>query len=105
MVIRFDYGSGWMRFDPDILICDMPMTNYRKWVKLFARYATPEQHHDFLERVDYQSRNIAAQCVQLCAEVQELMDKADRKLPSVMAPKCLLQQAVQMCIRDRCHGA
>ena len=44
MMIRFSWGSGRMTVNPDALIRDMPMSNYRKWVKLFARYGRPEDH-------------------------------------------------------------
>ena len=38
-----------MSVDPDALIHTMPMTNYRKWVKLFVTYGQPEDHELMLQ--------------------------------------------------------
>lgn len=43
-----------MTVDAEILILDMPMVNYRKWVKLFARYGRPEDHEAFLQLLEDQ---------------------------------------------------
>jgi hypothetical protein len=38
-----------MSVDPDTLIHNMPMTNYRKWVKLFVTYGQSEDHELMLQ--------------------------------------------------------
>ena len=92
-MIKFSWGSGWMRVDPDILICDMPMTDYRKWVKLFAKHATWEQVDEFLQVLERQIGEREQRAKELEAEILEFQMKAERKIPSVMAPKYLRQQA------------
>lgn len=92
-MIKFSWGSGWMRVDPDILICDMPMTDYRKWVKLFAKHATWEQADEFLQVLERQIGEREQRAKELEAEILEFQMKAERKIPSVLAPKYCREQA------------
>lgn len=55
MKIRIEWCEsgrrGYMEYDSDVMIKDMPMTNFKKWGKLFAKYGTPEQHNKFLSLI------------------------------------------------------
>jgi hypothetical protein len=42
---------GWLEYDLDVMIKDVPMTNYKKWAKLFATYGTTEQHDAVLSLI------------------------------------------------------
>lgn len=43
-MIRFSWGTGSICVDPEVLIREMTMANYRKWLKLFIRYGDREDH-------------------------------------------------------------
>lgn len=49
MIIEFSWGTGKMAVDPDLLILEMPLTNYRKWLKLFIRYGKREDHIQMIQ--------------------------------------------------------
>lgn len=51
MIIKFNWNGGWMEYDGDKAITDIAQATYRKWVKLFAKYGTSDQHRAFLERI------------------------------------------------------
>ena len=44
MIIEFSWGTGKMSVDPDLLILEMPMVNYRKWLKLFIKHGERNDH-------------------------------------------------------------
>lgn len=56
MKIKFSWNTGWMEVEADFVIEHMRLTAYKKWTKLFAKYGTPEQHKEFLERLDIYMR-------------------------------------------------
>lgn len=50
-MIVIEYPSGRMRINPDVLIAKMTLKDYRKWVKLFARYGKDGDIALFKERL------------------------------------------------------
>lgn len=69
-----------MVVDPDFLIRDMPMSNYRKWVKLFSRYGEREDHELMLQLLgDYivVTNDTVAECQ---ANVNEWAWKAEGQI-------------------------
>lgn len=43
-MIRFSWNTGSICVDPEVLIREMTLVNYRKWLKLFIRYGKREDH-------------------------------------------------------------
>ena len=43
-MIKFSWNTGSICVDPEVLIREMTMANYRKWLKLFIRYGDREDH-------------------------------------------------------------
>ena len=84
MKIKFSWGTGWMETSAEHVAEDMQMSIYRKWVKLFAQYGTPEQHKEFLQFVISYIRMQEAKCTELQNDLEERQAKADRLLPTVM---------------------
>lgn len=41
MIIKIEWCEngrrGWLEYDGDVMIQQMPITNYKKWAKLFAK--------------------------------------------------------------------
>ena len=95
MILRFSWNLGRSRevVDVELLLADMPMTNYRKWIKLFARYGTTEQHMQFMQVANEQIQSIEEQAKQLELEVLEFQLKAERKVRTFLAPKYCQEQA------------
>lgn len=56
MIIKFSWDSGYVMVDAELLILEMPMDQYKKWVKLFARYGRSEDHVAFLQLLEDQIR-------------------------------------------------
>ncbi len=54
MIIEFSWGTGKMSVDAEGLILGMPMANFKKWVKLFAKYGEPADHEAFLQLLEDQ---------------------------------------------------
>lgn len=54
MIIKFNHWNGKITVDAEIMILDMPMANYRKWVKLFAQYGLSEDQQAFLQLLEDQ---------------------------------------------------
>lgn len=54
MIINFSWGTGKMSVDAELLIIDIPMFRYKKWVKLFVRYGEPKDHQAFLQLLEDQ---------------------------------------------------
>lgn len=54
MIITINYYTGKMSVDAEMLILEMPMVNFRKWVKLFVRYGDPADHAAFLQLLEDQ---------------------------------------------------
>lgn len=53
MTISFKWDTGGMTFNPAMVIENMPISNYRKFIKLFGVYGDPRDHQAFLtELVD-----------------------------------------------------
>lgn len=72
MIIEFSWGTGKMSVDPDLLILEMPLVNYRKWLKLFIRYG---------ERIDH-IRMIQCLCNQLISvhgTIKDLEAEVDQR--------------------------
>lgn len=44
MIIKFSWNTGSICVDPEVLIREMTMANYRKWVKLFIRHGERKDH-------------------------------------------------------------
>lgn len=44
MMIKFSWHTGSICVDPEVLIREMTMVNYRKWLKLFIRYGERKDH-------------------------------------------------------------
>lgn len=55
MNIYFEWNEdgrrGGMSYRADVMIKDRTITDFKKWAKLFAKYATPEQHELFLSQI------------------------------------------------------
>ena len=85
MIIKFSWGTGNMVVDAEILILDMPMSNYRKWVKLFAQHGRPEDHEAFLQLLEDQIKDNEQVIKDLEAEVEEFQAKAERRIPTNLA--------------------
>ena len=43
-MIKFSWHTGSICVDPEVLIREMTLANYRKWLKLFIRYGRREDH-------------------------------------------------------------
>lgn len=82
LIINFSWDGGQMSVDAEILILDIPMTNFRKWVKLFARYGKPEDHEAFLQLLEDQIQTNERVINDLEAEVNEFRAKAERRIPT-----------------------
>lgn len=54
MIIKFSWYSSQMTVDAERLILDMPIANYRKWVKLFARHGKREDCKALLQLLEEQ---------------------------------------------------
>lgn len=80
MIIEFGWGTGKMSVDAETLILDMPMTDFKKWVKLFARYGRPEDHEAFLQLLEDQIQANEQVIKDLEAEVAEFQMKADQQI-------------------------
>lgn len=93
MIIKFSWGTGKMSVDAETMIRDMPMTNFRKWVKLFARWGLPEDQVAFLYLLQDHIYSTDVQIKELEAEVNEFRMKADRVIPTQMSVKYCKQQA------------
>lgn len=52
MTIEINYPNGWIKLDADFIIEQVSMPNYKKWLKLFAKYGTAEDHRAFRERLN-----------------------------------------------------
>lgn len=85
MIIEFSWGTGKMSVDAEILILTMPMTNFKKWVKLFARYGQPEDHQAFLQLLEDQIHTNEQTIKGLEAEVSELKAKAEKRIPTTLS--------------------
>lgn len=85
MRIEFSWGTGGMEVVVERVIELWPMTNYRKWVKLFARYGTADQHQQFLQYVAQYITNAEATCAERAEELKEAQMRYDGRLPTVMS--------------------
>ena len=85
MTIEFSWGAGRMSVDAEQLILAMPMTNFKKWVKLFVRYGKPEDHQVFLQLLEDQIYSTEVQIMELEAEVSEFQAKAERRIPTTLS--------------------
>lgn len=93
MIIKIDWFGGKMSVDAEILILDMPMSNYRKWVKLFVQYGRPEDHEAFLQPLEDQIKDNEQAIEDLEAEVNEYLLKANRQVFTNLSTKYCRQQA------------
>lgn len=57
MIIKFSWGGGCIAVDAELMILDLPMTNYKIWAKLFARYGEPADQVAFLYLLQDQIRD------------------------------------------------
>lgn len=80
MIIKFSWGTGKMSVDADLLIVEMPMTYFKKWVKLFVRYGRSEDHENFLQLLEDQIQVNEQTIRDLEAEVTEFQAKAERQI-------------------------
>lgn len=66
MIIDFGWYSGQMSVDAECLILEMPIANYRKWARLFAKYGKPEDQEAFLRLLEdqIQANETALDCLQ-----------------------------------------
>ena len=80
MIIKFSWGSGKMSVDAEMLMLEMPMMNFKKWVKLFALYGEPEDHQAFLHLLEDRIYSTEVQIKELEAEVNEFQRKAEGQI-------------------------
>lgn len=92
MTIKFSWGSGWMELKAEYIVENMSMTDYRKWVKLFARWGTKEQHNNFLQLVNTYITSQELRCTELQSELIEMQMKADGRCPTLLSPDYVQQQ-------------
>lgn len=92
-----------MSVDADLLILEIPMTNYRKWFKLFVRYGEPEDHEAFLQSLEDQIHSTEVQIHELGVEVEEFQLKAERFIPTHLSSGYCLKQ--MMLKRKHLNGA
>ena len=71
MIIEFSWGTGKMSVDPDLLILEMPMVNYRKWLKLFIRYGERNDHIQMIHHLCNQLISVHSGIRDLEAEVHQ----------------------------------
>lgn len=69
MIIEFSWGTGKMSVDPDLLIVEMPLVNYRKWLKLFIKYGGRNDHIQMIHCLCNQLISIHGTIKELEAEV------------------------------------
>lgn len=93
MIIEFSWDTGKMSVDPDLLILDMPMTNFRKWVKLFVKFGEPADHEAFLHLLEDQIQANEQVIKDLEAEVSEFQAKAERRVMTTLSVKYCREQA------------
>lgn len=90
MTIKFSWGGGCIAVDAELMILDLPMTSYKKWVKLFVQHGEPADHEAFLQLLEDQIQ----------ANEQAIKDETDKKeLPHL---RHLLKRRVSM--RDQLKG-
>lgn len=87
MIIEFSWGTGKLSVDAKILIVDMPMADFKKWVKLFARYGEPADHKAFLQLLDAFSANVKEDAEPMEAELAEFQAKAEGRIFSQLTPE------------------
>ena len=85
MTINFSWGTGKMSVNTEALILTMSMTNFKKWVKLFARYGKPEDHQVFLRLLEDQIQTDEQTIKDLEVEVSEFQAKAERRIPTTLS--------------------
>ena len=79
-MIRFSWNTGSICVDPEVLIREMTMANYRKWLKLFIRYGDREDHIRMIQCLCNQLISIHTTIKDLEAEVAGLEDCYNRRL-------------------------
>lgn len=92
MIIEFSWGTGKMSVDAELWILDIPMTNFRKWVKLFAMYGKPADHEAFLQLLEDQIHFTEVQIHELGVEAEEFQLKAERVIPTHLSSGYCLKQ-------------
>jgi len=92
LIIKFNHWNGKITVDAEIMILDMPMTNYRKWVKLFAQHGLSEDQQAFLQLLEDQIQANEQAIKDLEAEVNEYQMKAEGRVRTVLAPKYCREQ-------------
>lgn len=78
MIIEFGWGTGKMSVDAELLILDMSMVNYRKWLKLFIRYGERDDHIQMIHCLCNQLISIHGTIKDLEAEVHRWQDFSGR---------------------------
>lgn len=72
MIIEFSWGTGRMHVDPDLLIVEMPLTQFRKWLKLFIRHGDREDHIRMIQCLCNQLISVHSTIKDLEAEITGL---------------------------------
>jgi hypothetical protein len=78
MTIKLSWDTGNMVVDPEVLIREMPLTNYRKWLKLFIQYGKREDHIQMVNCLCDQLINAHNTIMELEAEFDHLKSLKDR---------------------------
>lgn len=84
MQIKFKWETGWMEVNSDHVINNMSMSQYATWVKLFARYGSPEQHCEFLTLLDTYINGAQIKHDEYIPELEEWEGKVNRTIPSYL---------------------
>lgn len=93
MTIKFSWGGGCIAVDAELMILDLPMTSYKKWVKLFVQHGEPADHEAFLQLLEDQIQANEQAIKDLKAEVEEFQAKAERRIFTNLSVKYCRQQA------------
>lgn len=84
MTIKINHSSGWIKIKADAVVGKMSLPHYRKLMKLFAQWGTPEQHKEFFQFLVPYIGEATDLCNEIEAELLECHMKADGRLPTVM---------------------
>lgn len=93
MSIEFYWDSGQISVNPHVLIQDMPMSNYKKWAALFARYGKKNDHVEFLQLLEDEMTTIKKDIEPLEAERDEFIAKGEGRIRTELTPAFCMREA------------